>query len=292
MKKKHLGTGGSFSLLVTLGLALFNLGWFGLLLVSGTEVNRMIRESFTVSVVLQKEAGEAERQQLRSFLTAQPFVARKEGTPQITFIGKEAAGKKFIEDTGEDFMAFLGENPLRDGFQIKIEESWLETNRLRSMRDLLLKQPGVFEVNYVEILVENIQGNLRKLSVLVLGLGTLFFLTSLWLIRNTIKLSVYAQRFLIRTMELVGAEPGFIRRPYIRAMLGRGLLAGLLAGVLILLCLQAGREYMPEVQLYLVPEKVGLVLLALPLLGGLIGSLSAWQAVASFQGRKLDYFYQ
>jgi cell division transport system permease protein len=288
MKKKHLGAGASVSLLVTLSLALFNLGLFGLILLSGSEVDRMIRESFTVSVVMLKEAGQTERQALQVWLSGRPYTARKEGKPQIQFVSKEEAARTFIQNTGEDFMAFLGENPLRDGFQVRIGGDWLERGRLRKIREEILRQPGVFEVNYVEVLAENIEGNLKKLSYLVLGIGALFFLTSVWLLRNTIRLAVYSQRFLIRTMELVGAEPGFIRRPYVLSMLTRGAIAGLLAVVLLLFGLQAGQTYFPEVRLYLVPEKVAVVMLILPVFGALAGAVSAWQAVASFQGRRLD----
>jgi cell division transport system permease protein len=152
----------------------------------------------------------------------------------------------------------------------------------------LSRQKGVFEVVYIESLIDSIQDNLKKVSLLFLSIAAMLLLTSTWLIRNTIKLSIFSQRFLIRTMELVGAEPWFIQRPYVVSMLVRGVFGGGLSVILILFALQAAQTYVPQLKPLLIPEKTILLLVALPLFGGAIGSMSAWFSVRRFQGRKLD----
>jgi cell division transport system permease protein len=289
MNKRSLGTGNTWSLVFTMGLSLFNLGIFGLVLLSGNQLHKFVKENFEIQIFLNKDLTINEIQQLKKVLSQKPYVATNEGKPTIVFKSKEEAGKKFIEETGENYAQFLGENPLRDAFTIKIADKYLSAEKLNTIKNELTTQhPEVFEVVYIENLIGSIQDNVRRLSIISFGISALLLITAIWLIRNTVKLAVFSQRFLIRTMELVGAEPWFIQKPYIKSMFWRGLGSGLLAGFFILLSLQIANNYVPQLKQLLIPEQIGVLILFLPLIGSLVGAISSWLSVRRFQGRKLD----
>ncbi len=289
MNKKSLGTGNTWSLVFTMGLALFNLGIFGLVLLSGNQLNKFVKENFEIQIFLNKDLSTSQIQQFQNALSRKSYVAEKEGKPAILFTSKEEAGKKFIEETGENYAQFLGENPLRDAFTIKIADKDLSAEQLKKIKNELTSQhPEVFEVVYIENLIGSIQENIRRISIISLGISALLLITAIWLIRNTVKLAVFSQRFLIRTMELVGAEPWFIQKPYIKAMFWRGLGGGLMAGFFILISLQVANNYVPQINQLLIPEQIGILILLLPLTGSIVGAISSWMSVRRFQGRKLD----
>ncbi|HOY96100.1 MAG TPA: permease-like cell division protein FtsX [Catalimonadaceae bacterium] len=289
MNKKSLGTGNTWSLVFTMALALFNLGIFGLVLLSGNQLNKFVKENFEIQIFLNKDLTLTQIEQFQKVLSNKAFVAVKSGKPAVAFTSKEEAGKKFIEETGENYAQFLGENPLRDAFTIKIADKDLSAEKLKQIKHELTSQhPEVFEVVYIENLIGSIQENIRRISIISLGISALLLVTAMWLIRNTVKLAVFSQRFLIRTMELVGAEPWFIQKPYISSMFWRGLGGGLLSGFFILISLQVANNYVPQVRLLLIPEQIGILILTLPLIGCIVGSVSSWLSVRKFQGRKLD----
>lgn len=289
MNKKSLGTGNTWSLVFTMALALFNLGIFGLVLLSGNQLNKYVKENFEIQIFLNKDLSLNQIEQFQKVLTNKPFVAVKSGKPAVVFTSKEEAGKKFIEETGENYAQFLGENPLRDAFTIKIADKDLSADKLKQIKHELTSQHAeVFEVVYIENLIGSIQENIRRISIISLGISALLLVTAIWLIRNTVKLAVFSQRFLIRTMELVGAEPWFIQKPYISSMFWRGLGGGLLSGFFILISLQVAHNYVPQVRLLLIPEQIGILILTLPVIGSIVGSVSSWLSVRKFQGRKLD----
>jgi cell division transport system permease protein len=294
MKKRRLGQTGSWSVIFTIALALFNLGLFGILLISGNQLSRMIRQNFEVQIFMQQNFDQGNVKYIVEKLKEKPFVAKnKEGKPEVTFTSKEDAGKKFMKETGEDFSQFLGHNPLRDAFSVKIQEGYLEENQLKAIKQELNALQGAFEVIYVESLVETIQQNLTKISIIFMVISCLLLIAVIWLIRNTIKLSVYAQRFLIRSMVLVGAEPWFVQKPFVLKMIRQGFLGGILASIVLLIGLQISAEYYPPLKLIYVPEQIGILLLILMAMGSLLGGVSTWLSVRKFVFQKLDdlHFY-
>jgi cell division transport system permease protein len=288
MKKKMLGTGNNWSLTITIGLALFILGIFGMALLFGNEMQKIIRQNFEVEVFLEKDLTEDQIIEMGKYMASRPYVAKENGKPSVQFITKEEAGKKFIKETGEDFSQFLGENPLRDAYAIKIEESFLSLNALKKIESELNLEKAVFEVKYHENLIGAIQDNIKKLSLISITIASLLLFTVIWLIRNTVKLSVFSQRFLIRTMELVGAEPWFIQKPYIVSMFWRGLAGGGLASLLLFGGLELSVNYVPQIELLFVPEKLGVLLLGLPFIGSIVGATSTYLIIRKFLGKKLD----
>lgn len=294
MKKQRPGQTGSWSVTFTIALALFNLGLFGVLLLSGNQLTKLVRQNFEVQIFMQQDFDPARVPGFLNILAGKPFVAKNEaGKPELIFTGKQEAGLKFIKETGEDFNRFLGENPLRDAFSIKIQEAYMSESQLKSIRKELESMPGVFEVIYVESLAGSIQQNLSRISMIFLVITGLLLISVIWLIRNAIRLLVYSRRFLIRSMVLVGAEPWFIQKPFVFKMMKQGFMGGILAGLVLLAGLQLSVQYYPPLELLFNPLQLGILLAALVLTGSVLAGISGWLSVRKFAFQRLGdlHFY-
>jgi len=294
MKKKSLGKTGSWTVVFTIGLALFNMGIFGIIILSGNELSKMIRQNFEIQIFMNHDFDRVRVGSFQQKLAQQGFVANnKSGDQEIKFVSKEEAGQRFMVETGEDFSQFLGENPLRDAFSIKLKDSFLEQNKLKQIKTSIEQMDGVFEVIYVESLIGSIQKNLASVFSIFAGISFLLLITVVWLIRNTIRLSVYSQRFLIRSMALVGADPWFIQKPFIWSMCKQGFSGGLLSAIGLLLGIHFAGEYYPPIRQVIVPEQVGLLILCLVFIGCVLSTVSTWLSVRSFLNKGLDqlHFY-
>ena len=273
----------------TITLALFNMGVFGIILLSGNELSKIIRQNFEIQVFMNQDFDRSSVRNFQNELSIKSFVAKKtSGDAEIKFISKEEAGQRFMLETGEDFSQFLGENPLRDAFSIKISDAWLEPLKLKEIKAGLEKTDGVFEVIYVESLIGSIQENLARVSAILSGISLMLLITVVWLIRNTIRLAVYSQRFLIRSMALVGADPWFIQKPFIWNMFKQGFAGGLLSAISLLLGVHFAIEFYAPIKTVIVPEQIGVLILALIAIGCFISSVSTWISVRAFLNKKLD----
>lgn len=290
MKKHRLGIRQSLSLFVTSTLAIFNLGLFGILLISGNQLSTWIKQNFELQIFLQKNLEKQQIVSFRNFLLQQPFVVSTSSN-SISFISKEQAGEVFRKETGEDFAEFLGENPLRDAFSLKINEFYLHDKKLTEIKSQLLQRSEVFEVVYIENLAGKIQENLARISILFISITLLFMITLIWMIRNTIKLSIHSSRFLIRSMELVGARQGFIQAPFIKNMAYQGLWAGILAAILLQGLLWGISNYHPPFTSWFSMPQVWILEGGLIFFGVAINSFFAFLSVRRFIGKPLDYLF-
>lgn len=291
MRKRKLGYSGSLSVLFSIALALFNLGIFGLLLLSGNEVSRRLKENFEVQIYMSNDADSAALQGFRNFLKQRPYLSTAQGEDNIRFTSKEEAAEKFIKETGEDFSQFLGENPLRNAYSIRIAEPYLQSDSLLKIKKDLQAQPHVFEAVYLESLVGDVHNNLARISLLFVGIAILLTFAVIWLIRNTVRISVYAKRFLIRSMVLVGAEPWFIQKPYLLNGLWQGFLGAFLASSALLVSLHYALHYFPPLRSVVVPEQLFLLVLFLFLSGMLLSGISAFLSVRRFISQRLDQLH-
>ncbi len=291
VKKKKLGSYPYFSVVFSISLALFVIGVFGALIIYSKELERMVRESVKVQVFLQSRITDAQRLQIQKTLTAKPYTASGETGSAIQFISKEEAAKQFIEETGEDFQQFLGENPLRDAFILRIDERYHEADKLKSIKTELEKVNGIFQVYYIENVIESINKNVTKISLILLGLAILLLFTVVLLINNTVRLALFSQRFLIRSMQLVGAKSWFIQKPFLYRATAHGLLAGAIASLLLIGLISFGNKRIEDLQL--IQNNDGLILLVSVLLvtGMLVALLSTFRAVNKYLKLSLDELY-
>lgn len=233
-RKKKLGSYPIANVVISISLALFFVGVFGILYIHAKQLKNSVQNNMEVQVYLKKELSNSEITKLQKTLGDKEYVSTNDGMPRVMFVSKEQAAEKFIEETGEDFLKFLGDNPLRDVIIININPEYQTAHSLASIKKELEVSPSVFEVSYVESLVESINTNLRKISVALIGIALLLFVTVIILIHNTIKLALFSQRFLIRSMQLVGATASFIRRPFLLRSLFYGLIAGIASSAILI----------------------------------------------------------
>lgn len=290
-KKKKLGSYPYLSVVFSIALALFVIGLFGLLLLHANKLKELIRQNIEIQVYLNKYITENERIRINKALASKDYVLVEEDIPQITYISKEEAAEQFIEETGEDFTTFLGENPLRDAYTIKIKEEYHERDKLTGIKEEVEGMSGVFEVTYIESLIDSINKNVTKISIVLGAFAFILLLTVVMLINNTIKLALFSQRFLIRSMQLVGATAGFIQRPFLYRATMHGILAGIFAALMLMGLMYYANNEIEDLSSLQDPEKIMYLFLSLLLIGGFIGLLSTFRAIRKYLKMSLDELY-
>lgn len=228
------------TLVVSVSLVLFLLGILGLVLINAKGLADYFRESLSFWVMLDDDAKEADIRLLQKDLDAKDFVKSTE------YVSKEKAASKMKEELGEDFISFLGENPLPPSIDVYLVSEYTRPDSVAKIEKYILEYPFVKEVYYQESLLYLINENVNKISLFLLVISFFLFLIALTIINNTIRLSIYSKRFLIRTMQLVGATRSFIRKPFIVQSAFHGFLAALTAMLLLM-----GLLYMIEREFFL-----------------------------------------
>jgi cell division transport system permease protein len=273
------------TLVVSVSLVLFLLGILGLVLINAKELSDYFRESLSFSVMLDDDAKEADIRMLQKDLDAKPFVKSTE------YISKDEAAAKMKEELGEDFISFLGDNPLPPSIDVYLLSSYTSPDSVAKIEKYILEYPFVKEVYYQDSLLFLINENVKKISIFLLVLSSFLFLIALTIINNTIRLSIYSKRFLIRTMQLVGATRAFIRRPFIVQSAFHGFLAALIA-----MTLQMGLLYLIEKEFFLMFtfESTKLLLMlgaAIIITGILINIISTFFSVNRYLSISEDKLY-
>eukprot|EP01132_Coremiostelium_polycephalum_P000318 gene318-407_t len=289
--KSQLGSFPIANVIFSTMLALFVMGLFALLLIHATKLTQAVQENVTIQVYLNKNITEHDILKIDQYLSQQNFVLKKNGTPQLTFVTKKEAADSFIKETGEDFMQILKENPLRDSYIVYMDPQYQTAELLQVVKQEVSELEGVFEVSYIENLVDTINKNVKHISLVLVFFSMMLLVAVVILINNTIKLALYSQRFLIRSMNLVGATAGFIRRPFlIRSML-IGLLAGTLADVILISLLHYANLQIDALPALQQPAKIFTLLLCIPLLGIGITFLGTYQAINKYLKLSIDHLY-
>jgi cell division transport system permease protein len=271
--------------LVSITLVLFMLGLLGLTVLHAKRLSDYVKENIGFRIYMKSNVREAEIVQLQKVLDATEYVKSTE------YITPEKAAKELSEDLGEDFIDFLGYNPLPPAIDLRLKASYANVDSLQMIESYLMKNENVKEVFYVKSLVHLINSNIRKISVLLLGFSGLLLIIAVALINNTIRLSVYSKRFLIKSMQLVGATQGFIRRPFILKGVAQGLYSAVITLILITGILYWIRNEFPELielqDLELLLALYGIVIL----LGIIISWTSTFFAVRKYLRIKGDNLY-
>jgi cell division transport system permease protein len=221
--------GGSYlTLVISVSLVLFLLGILGLVLINAKGLSDYFRESLSFSVILGDNTREADIRMLQKDLDAKPFVKSTE------YVSKDDAAAKMQKDMGEDFINFLGDNPLPPSIDVYLYARYTNPDSVAKIEKYVMEYPFVKEVLVPESLLLLINENVRKISLFLLIISSFLFLIAVTIINNTIRLAIYSKRFLIRTMQLVGATKSFIRKPFLVRSIYHGVLAALTAMLLLL----------------------------------------------------------
>ncbi len=266
-------------------MVLFLLGVLGLVIINARELSVYLRESLSFYIILDDEAKEPDIRMLQKDLDAKPYVKSTE------YVSKDAAAVKMKKDLGEDFINFLGDNPLPPSIDVYLYAGFTSPDSVAKIEKYVREYPFVKEVSYQESLLFLINENVKKISIFLLVISTFLFLIALTIINNTIRLSVYSKRFLIRTMQLVGATRSFIIRPFLIQSAIHGLLAALVA-----LSLLMGMLYLIEKEFLLMFsfESTYLLLLlgaSIIITGVLINIISTFFSVNRYLSISEDKLY-
>ena len=225
-KNKSLKTkiiSSSASVVISLSLVLFVVGLLALILINTQRLSDYLKENVGFTIMLEDSASEIETIKLQKELEASNF------TKKTTFITKEQATEELKKDLGEDFVAFLGYSPLLSSIDIKLNAAYANTDSLQKITTELTTNPIVFEAYYQKDLIDKLNSNVNRLSFFLLIFCILLFFIAFVLINNTIRLSVYAKRFSIRTMRLVGATDIFIQKPFLIKGMYQGIYSSIFA---------------------------------------------------------------
>ncbi|MCB0496541.1 MAG: permease-like cell division protein FtsX [Cyclobacteriaceae bacterium] len=292
VKKRKLGSYPFVSVVFSISLALFVIGLLGLLILHSQKLTRLIKENVEMQVYLNKDVSNSQKTQIRHSLQQSEFVSKDlNGVPQVSFVSKHQAEENFIAETGEDFASFLGENPLRDVFTIKIDEAHQTEEQMAAIKKRLAILPGVYEVEYVGNLVKSINKNIANISLVLAAFAGLLVFVVIILINNTIKLALFTQRFLIRSMQLVGATNGFIRKPFLLRSIGHGIISGIIASAALFGVSEYGYRRIEDLVLLKDVNQLYLLFAVLLFLGGFLGFFSTLRSVNKYLKLSLDELY-
>lgn len=255
--------------LVLLGLVVFTV-------LTARNLSSYVKENLTVTVVLGDNMTQQERGAAYNRLRVRPYVY------QITYISKEQAKKENSEALGSDPEDFVGFNPFPATFEIQLTEPYANSDSVLQVKKELLAIPKISEVSYPEDLMDKVNSNLSKISLILLILAVLLTIVSFSLISNSVRLSVYSRRFLIHTMKLVGASWSFIRRPFLRRAVGVGVVAALLAIAILGGAFYGLYVLEPSVLTFIGWEELAITAAAVLLFGIVITAVCAYLAVNRF----------
>ena len=198
-----------FSVVISIALVLFMVGFLGLVLLKSSQVANHFKEEIVITLFLKNETSKEQIKNLRNSLKKEEFVSN------IVFIDKEEAAKFYAEDLGEDFIAYLGTNPLKNSIDIYLKPDFVTPIKMEQISKRFQKNSFVFEVSYDKTLVTFLTQNIQKVSFWLFIISSFFGLIALILINSSIRLSIYSKRFNIKTMQMVGATKRFIRKPFL-----------------------------------------------------------------------------
>lgn len=288
---KKLGSYPFVSVLLSITLALFVIGLFGVLVLYSQELGRLVRENVRIQVYLKATIEQADQAALEKKIKTSDFILKDSTRKPLTFVSRQEAAKQFIEDTGEDFQKFLGENPLRDAYLVNIDPSFHDKKKLAAIKTQLEKEKGVFQVYYVESLIESVNRNVARIGLVLLGVASILLVVVVLLINNTLRLALFSQRFLIRSMQLVGATRSFIQAPFIFRSMLLGAIAAILASGLLWGLIRFGHNRIEELRMLENQSRLLILLASLLGLGIFVAAVSTWRAVHRYLRLSLDELY-
>ena len=266
----------SASVVISLSLVLFVVGLLGLVLINAQRLSDYVKENIGFTIMLEDGVTEIETIKFQKELDASNFAK------STTFITKEQATENLKNDLGEDFVEFLGYSPLLTSIDVKLNANYANTDSLQQITSELNNNPVVFEAYYQKDLVDKLNKNVNKLSFFLLMFCVLLFFIAFALINNTIRLSVYAKRFLIRTMRLVGATNNFIQKPFLIRGIYQGIYSALFAILMLIGAIQLVQGDTADMLNIDDLKIIGIVFLLIFISGMIISLFSTFFAVRKY----------
>ncbi|WP_312362236.1 cell division protein FtsX [Sphingobacterium sp.] len=274
------------STVISIALVLLVTGMLGLLLVHAKNLSKYVKENIVLNVIVNDGTSEGDVLSLQKDLEKDTYVLRTE------YISKELAAKNLKEDLGEDFVQYLGHNPLLPSLDVYMKENYANTDSIKTFIEKISKNNKIKEVVYQESLIDMVNKNVRIIGMIVLAFAVILLIIAVALINNTIRLAIYSQRFLIKSMQLIGATKNFIRKPFITYGIIHGLLGSLIAILLLILTLKFAQQQIPELVFLRNWFEFAVIFLGVILIGILISGLSTYFAVTKYLKAQSNDLYR
>ena len=285
MSLKNKIKSSSTSIVISMSLVLFVLGILGFLLLNANRLSNHIKQNIGFSVMIKEGVKDVDIMQLQKLIDSKAY------SLETDWVSKEDAATELQEQLGEDFISFLGYNPLLESIDIKLKATYANPDSLLVLQEELTKNDLIHEVFYQKDLVEKISENMRKMSIFLLSFCFLLFIISFTLINNTIRLSVYSKRFLIRTMKLVGATNKFIKGPFLSDSIYNGVYSSLVTICMLLVVFQLLQSDMPDFLNIQDLKSMGIIFASIFVAGILFTWLSTFFALRKYLRIKESEIY-
>jgi cell division transport system permease protein len=288
--KKTFGNFPFISVIFSVTLSLLLLGLFSFFLLSSFNVKKYLESNTEINIYLNKKISPSQIEQIkRTLYTKEYSLTNTEST--LSYVSSEEAAKNFQSEIGEDFIDFLGNNPLRDLIILKINSDYFDLERLNIIESDILKIPGVYQIEYSKELIDNINKNVANISFVFIGLFLILLIISVILINNTLRIALFSQRFLIRSMQLVGATANYILRPFILRGMMYGLIAGIISSGMLYVIIEIADRRISNLELVISLEQLGVIFISLIFTGIIMVILSTYSAVSKYLNSTLDELY-
>ncbi|RFS13602.1 ABC transporter permease [Emticicia sp. C21] len=291
MPKRKLGSFPSLLIIISLSTALFLIAFTGWIALTSKQLVSYVKQNIEVQVYLDKSLTQIQQDSVRNIIAKKTYVAYADNVPQIKFISKESTAKRVLKDINEDYSSVLGENPYRDAFSLRIRESYLSELNLENIKTDLEQISGVFEADYAKDFVDSINKNAYKAFLIIASVIVVLLVAIFLLINNTIRLALYSQRLIIRSMQLVGATDWFIQKPFIGRGIWQGLLSGIVAIGLFFGVQQIAVNKIEDLVVLQDYIKIAFLCGGVILLGILISVLSTFQSMHRYLRTPLEDLY-
>ncbi len=270
---------------VSITLVLFMVGLVGILLLNTRKLSDYVKENVGISLYLNEDIREVD------IFSLQKQLDSKKSVKETRYITREKAAEDFQKEMGEDFVDFLGYNPLPASIDVKLHASYANTDSFAVLEKEFRTFPQVADVAYQKDLLYAVNMNVRKISLAILIFGSMLTLIALTLINNTIRLSVYSKRFIIRTMQLVGAHPYLIRRPFIIKGITQGIIGACLAILLLMATLFVTDKQLEGLFSFQDFRILGIIFSVILITGIMLAWFSTWLSVNKYLNMKTDNLY-
>ena len=274
-----------FSVVLSIALVLFLLGSLGLLVLNTKKLADHFKEQITISVFLKDSAKPVEINQLQKSLAMADY------TKSSVYVSKEDAAEQYSEDIGENFQEFLGYNPLKNSFDVNLKADFVSPEQVAEIAASLSEKPYIDEVSYDQPLVSLLSDNVKKISWWILMASAIFTVMAVLLINSSIRLSIYSKRFIIKTMQMVGATKKFIRKPFVITNIKLGIYGALIALVALAVVLYYVNSAFPELNLFEDMVLLSILFIGILFLGVFISYISTYVATQRFLNLRTNDLY-
>jgi cell division transport system permease protein len=271
--------------IISIALVLFMLGLFGIILINGKKLSDHIKENFQLTIFFRDDVKEADVKRIHSLIESAEY------TRKATYVNKDDAAKDFAKELGQDFVNFLGFNPLLNSVELFVKSDYATPEKIAEIDSQIRKNPEVTDVVYQKTIIEEINENVKTVGSILVALSIVFLIIAITLINNTIRLNLYARRFLIKSMQMVGATHWFITRPFVIKSFLHGLYGGIIACLLMAGLLYWLPFWVADLQLLYDTLQFAILFAVVIIAGIIISMVSSMISTNHYLRMKIDDLY-